>query len=816
MLLGWQFGSPVLKSIVPGLVAMNPATALGFILSGLSLELLHSGQRSGRSWGIGQACACAVVLLGCLKLVGISAGWDSGIDRFLFATKLDGAGNLAPNRMAPNTALNFVFVGLALLTLNGEVRRGHRPSKYLVLLPLLLSLLALTGYAYGVRSFYGFSSYIPMALNTALTFLLISTGILLAHPDRGLTRVFTSDDLGGSLARRLFPFAVGALLVLGWLRLQGERLGLYDAYLGGSLTVFVSSVLMGAVIWTSAHSLSRADGDRKRAADALRSAHDELESRVLQRTAQLTSVNQALEREATERKRAEVELRHSEARYRILVEGARDCVFTLSADGVIESVNPAFERGLGWTREEWLGRPYAPLVHPDDLGRAREKLTRAAAGETQPPVEFRVVTKSGEYVLWEVVVSPNVAGGPGYVLGVGRDVTERRRLEDQFRQAQKMEAVGRLAGGVAHDFNNLLTVIMGYTQLLAARTQPGDPVLRDAEEILQAATRAAMLTRQLLTFSRREIVQPRVLDLNALVADLGKMLRRLVGEDIEMVIAPKASRPAVKADPGQLEQVVMNLVVNARDAMPGGGRITIETSTVEVDEGYAAENLGIRPGPYVLLAVSDTGTGMDEATKARIFEPFFTTKEVGKGTGLGLSTVYGIVQQGGGAIHVYSDIGLGTTFKIYLPCAEGPLDAARAGDTLEEVPRGSETILIVEDQDAVAAVMRAALEACGYRILEARHGLDAARTCEEFAEPIHLLITDVVLPMMGGPELVQRVRTIRPQMRVLYVSGYTELAFASHEASGETTTSFLQKPFMPGALVRKVRAVLDAEVASSV
>ncbi len=514
----------------------------------------------------------------------------------------------------------------------------------------------------------------------------------------------------------------------------------------------------------------------------------------------------------TERKRAEGALRESEERYRALVESARDCIFSVSREGRIQSLNPAFEATVGWKREEWLGRSFAPLVHPDDLGSVVEMLRRAAAGERQPTIECRALTKSGGYLHWEVSISPAQAGDPGDLLGIARDISERRRLEGQLRQSQKMEAVGSLAGGVAHDFNNLLTAIMGYTQLLAARTRPGDPALHDVEEILKAATRASMLTRQLLTFSRREMTQPSILDLNALMADLGKMLRRLIGEDIEMVLAPTAARPAVKADPGHLEQVILNLAVNARDAMPRGGRLTIETSNVDLDADCAGEATGLRPGPYVLLAVSDTGTGMDETTKARIFEPFFTTKEAGRGTGLGLSTVYGIVQQCGGTIRVYSDVGFGTTFKIYLPCAERPVDAARPADSLEDAPRGVETVLVVEDQDAVAAVMRGALESCGYRVLEARHALDATRTFAEGREPIHLLVTDVVLPMITGPELVQRLRGSRPELRVLYVSGYTERALAFNVDPGAPATAFLQKPFTPGTLVRKVREVLDAEL----
>ncbi|MEK7347612.1 MAG: ATP-binding protein [Candidatus Eisenbacteria bacterium] len=691
MLLGWQFGSPLLKSIVPGLVAMNPATALGFILSGLSLRLLHSGQRSGRSWGIGQACAWAVVILGCLKVVGVIVGWDSGIDRLLFSGKLSADASLVPNRMAPNTALNFVLVGLALLTLNVEVKGGHRPSKYFALVPLLLSLLALTGYAYDVRSFYGLSSYIPMALNTALTFLLISTGILLAHPDRGLTRVFTNDDLGGSLARRLFPFAVGALLVLGWLRLQGERLGLYDAQLGVSLTVFVSSVLMGAVIWTSAHSLSRADADRRRAADALRSAHDGLELRVQERTAQLWNVNRDLEREIAEREQAEAALRAS---------------------------------------------------------------------------------------------------------------------EEQLRQAQKMEAIGRLAGGVAHDFNNMLTAIMGYSQLIRLRMSPHDPAYGNTEEIEKAATRAASLTRQLLAFSRQQVLQPRVLDLNVLIGEIDKMLRRVIGSDIDLLTAPGPSLGRVKVDPGQVEQVLLNLVVNARDAMPRGGKITIETANVELDETYARGRVGVRAGRYVLLAVSDTGCGIDSETQSRIFEPFFTTKEAGKGTGLGLSTVYGIVKQSDGHIEVYSEPGRGAAFKIYLPVALGPLEVIESLNPSVGPRDGSETVLVVEDEDLVRAVIRKSLELHGYKVIEARDGREGLDLLERDSTVVDLIVTDVMLPQMSGLELAQRAARLNRDLKVLYISGYTDKAIV-HQGVLAAGAAYLQKPFVPDALARKVREVLD-------
>ena len=387
---------------------------------------------------------------------------------------------------------------------------------------------------------------------------------------------------------------------------------------------------------------------------------------------------------------------------------------------------------------------------------------------------------------------------------------ERRELENQLRQAQKMEAVGRLAGGVAHDFNNLLTAIMGYAQLAAGRLPPDHQVLQDVQEIMNASERAAMLTRQLLAFSRKEVVQTRILDLGALVTDMAKMLRRIVGEEIQMVVRTEGDLGGVKADIGQMEQVVLNLVVNARDAMPTGGRLIIETENVELGEVYVGEHVAAKPGAYVLLAVSDTGTGMDEETKSRIFEPFFTTKASDKGTGLGLATVYGIVQQSGGAIQVYSELGRGTTFKIYLPRTAGPIEVLRSSDTLDQAPRGTETVLLVEDQEVVAAVVRGALHTCGYQILEARHGEEALRIWKARGPSIDLIITDVVMPVMNGPDFVRQARETNPNVKVLFMSGYTEHGFSAHGEMGPAD-GFLQKPFAPAALARKTREVLDGK-----
>ncbi|HEY7783757.1 MAG TPA: response regulator [Pyrinomonadaceae bacterium] len=382
--------------------------------------------------------------------------------------------------------------------------------------------------------------------------------------------------------------------------------------------------------------------------------------------------------------------------------------------------------------------------------------------------------------------------------------------EAQLLQSQKLEAVGRLAGGISHDFNNLLTAIIGYSDLSIRRVSPDDPLRRNLDEIRRASERAAGLTRQLLAFSRKQVMQPKVFELNAVVADVERMLRRMIGDDIDVRTNLDPNSGNVKADPGQIEQVIMNLVVNARDAMPKGGKLSIETSSLYLDEQYSFEHVSVKPGFYVLLAVSDTGTGMDEETRQHIFEPFFTTKEPGKGTGLGLSTVYGIVKQSSGHVWVYSEPGKGTTFKVYLPRVEEGAQYYREQEPAAEVPRGTETILLVEDAEMVRNLTREVLENCGYDVIEASNGKRALSICKNRTEPIDLLLTDVVMPEMSGRELADRLVGLHPEMQVLYMSGYTQDAIV-HRGTLDEGTNFIQKPFSPDALARKVRIVLDLE-----
>ncbi len=386
-----------------------------------------------------------------------------------------------------------------------------------------------------------------------------------------------------------------------------------------------------------------------------------------------------------------------------------------------------------------------------------------------------------------------------------------REKEEQLRQSQKMEAIGKLAGGIAHDFNNLLTAITGYSELTLRRLSETDPLRRNIEEIKKAGNRAASLTRQLLAFSRKQVLQPQVMDFNAVLVEMFKMLQRLIGEDIDLLPVLDPSLGQIKADPGQIHQVLINLAVNARDAMPQGGKLTIKTANIHIDEEYASHHISVRPGRYVMLSVSDSGSGMDEATQARIFEPFFTTKEAGKGTGLGLSTVYGIIKQSGGNIWVYSEVGKGTTFKIYLPRADQEAEA-KEDAVRDEHPVGTETILLVEDEEMVRNLTREILQMSGYKVIEARHGVEALQVCEQYDGHIQLMLTDVVMPQMGGRVLAEQSARLRPEMRVLYMSGYTDDAIVHHGVL-DKDVAFIEKPFPPDALARKVREVLDADSA---
>jgi two-component system, cell cycle sensor histidine kinase and response regulator CckA len=516
-------------------------------------------------------------------------------------------------------------------------------------------------------------------------------------------------------------------------------------------------------------------------------------------------------RDITQRKRAEEEMRQSQQKLRIHFEHTPLAVVEWDMDFRVAAWNPSAERIFGYSRQEALGQHARFIVPPqyrEHVDQVWQALLKQAGGTRSTNDN---ITKDGRSISCEWYNTPLVDDS-GRVLGVAslvQDVTERVALEERLRQSQKMEAVGRLAGGVAHDFNNLLTVILGYSQILADGLPEGSRLADNTAQIKSAADRAAGITRQLLAFSRKSVLSPRVINLNDVVLNLDSLLRRLIGEDIEVRTLPANDLGSVKADPSQIEQVLMNLALNARDAMPRGGTVALETANATLDGTYARDHQSVEPGRYVMLAVSDTGEGMTPETQARIFEPFYTTKEVGKGTGLGLSMVYGIVKQSGGYIWVYSEPGRGTTFKIYLPRVDQSAELVRGDNRQAKVQRGTETILLVEDDEQLRRLSSSVLAHCGYNVLVASSPEEGLAICKATSHDIRLLVTDVVMPRMNGRQLAEQVQQIRPAMRVLYISGYTNDAIV-HYGVLDPGLWFLPKPYTLSALIAKVREVLDS------
>jgi PAS domain S-box-containing protein len=506
-------------------------------------------------------------------------------------------------------------------------------------------------------------------------------------------------------------------------------------------------------------------------------------------------------------RRLEGQARSSEDRYRRLMEQANDAIFVLSTSGAVLEANRRAEELLGQPGTDLVGRPFECFLPAEEREAERAQLQRLLAEGSVRGDDLHFVGADGRSVDVSYSASLADVGGDPVVLAIVHDDTERKRLQEQFHQAQKMEAVGRLAGGVAHDFNNLLTVITGFGELLLHQLGGDSPLRESVSQITKASDKAAALTRQLLAFSRKAIIEPKVLDLKGLVADMERLLRRIIGEDIELATVMDQDLGRVRADPSQIEQVILNLAVNARDAMPQGGKLTIEVRNVELDGSYARTHPDARVGPHVLLAVADTGVGMDRATQARIWEPFFTTKGEA-GTGLGLATVYGVVRQSGGHVAVSSEPGQGATFMVYLPLVQDEVSTSKSPANPTVLPAGMETILLVEDEEGVRCLARQVLAGCGYRVLEAGNGQEALRVSTRYPERIDLLVADMVMPRLGGRELAERLRERYPGIRVLFLSGYTDDAVIRHGVLA-AEVQLLHKPFTPTALARKVRDVLD-------
>jgi two-component system, cell cycle sensor histidine kinase and response regulator CckA len=758
-LVGWLSHARTLSAVHPDFIPTAPNTALLFVLLGISLCTLGVGAR--QAVVLARSAIAISFLVAGARLAEYLVGVELNVDHWVFSFGSESMGLAPVGKMAFFTALAFCLACPALygLTVMGRRRVVDDVVRALALLVLLIGMGFTLGYLYHAPLLYGGSS-IPMALPTSVAFVTLGLSIL-----------------------------VPALL--------GDH------------------------------------AQRREAERTLRLAHDELEARVTERTADLEESNEELqatvvelEERSAEADYARREAHAAEQRYRVLVEGLAVGVVLMSETG-IEAANPAAERILGLPAEELRTRSQAsPLlqnIHEDGTPFPPELNPTAVAFRTGEPQRNVVmgIRRPDETIVWiEVNAEPMFRPGrdaPYAVVASFADITERKRAEQelrkseiQLRQSQKMEAIGQLAGGVAHDFNNILTAIRSFTELALDALEPEHPVRADLTEIRAAADRAAALTRQLLAFGRKQLLQPQVLDLNEVVRNIQSMLSRLIGVDVEWSISLSPQIDAVQADPGQVEQVLLNLVVNARDAMPNGGRLILETANVVLDAAYTDRHPDVMPGVYVMIAVSDTGVGMDRATRERIFEPFFTTKAPGKGTGLGLSTVYGIVKQSGGHIALHSEVGRGTTFKVYLPRHKAAVSesAAVVAPRAEQPPsEGSETILLVEDDPAVRAVASRVLGRRGYVVLEAPTPHDAVAIAERHRGPIHLVLTDLVMPELNGRDLAAQILERRPDVRVLFMSGYTDDSVIRLGLL-EAGAPFISKPFELNALARKIREVL--------
>jgi PAS domain S-box-containing protein len=570
-------------------------------------------------------------------------------------------------------------------------------------------------------------------------------------------------------------------------RRMGADLDLYGRRRNGSdFPVEISLSPVSTEKGTFVLSAIRDISDRKRIAEELRRAQEELHQKTIE------------------------QLGEYRARLASIIDSSEDAILSKDLNGIVTSWNKGAERIYGYTPEEVVGEHISLLTPGDRTDEISGILQKIARGESTEHYESVRVTKDGRQLSVSISVSPlrNVAGDVVGASAIARDITAQKRTESHLRQAQKMEAIGRLAGGVAHDFNNILGIINACTEFLRDRIDPAAEPSLYVENIRKATERGKSLTKQMLAFSRTSAVQPRVLDLNERLREISKLLRPLMGEDVEILIVPKTPSALVEADPGQLDQIVVNLAVNARDAMPGGGKFILETSAVKLDEGFAEQHQAMAPGKYVMLAVSDTGSGMDEATVSRIFEPFFTTKETGKGTGLGLATVYGIVKHRAGHILVYSEPGHGTTFKIYLPSAEDKIGLGSKAEIETVSPkRQGSTILLVEDDEIMRGLTRLLLKEHGYTVVEADDGKSALEWLESHPDPIDLLLTDVVMRRMSGPELVERLSLSRPALKVVYMSGYTGELMANRELLKPGVT-LVEKPFSRTTLLNTIHEKL--------
>ena len=828
VLTGWALDSAGLETLFFGSVTIKPNTASALAMGASGLLLFHRAREGDRIRRGGAMAATAIcVLIGLFTLLEYVTGKSFGIDELVFQVPRDANLTATPGRMAAVTASALVFVGTGIVFVSRRTSRSRRLARPLLAAAIALPLTAILGYAYGTIPTSGLGQGIQIAVPTAVCLIVLTVGALALDLEHGWMSVLVSSEPGGVLARRLLPFAFLVPLLLGALRAFGQWSGEFSVATQAAIVAVLTMLAFGVVIWRTAAVVNAADRKRQEA----ERARVELSFLGVELAHQEEAARTRADAERSSRGIAEAARERAE---RAVAEKAE----ALALLEVILATAPVgfalFDRDHRFLR---VNRKLAELSGAEPaahLGLTARELV-PAIGDRVHDVIQRVVETSEPVLGVDLVLpaSDDAASDRGYRHLVGSfypvhdrnekpfavgaivsDTTEQRLLEEQLAQSQKMEAVGQLAGGIAHDFNNLLTVITVYSSLLLEDLASNSAQRADVQEIRVAAERATVLTGQLLAFSRKEAVQPSKIGINSLVRNVERMLQRLIGDDIEITTNLHSDLPLVLADAGQLEQVLINLAVNARDAMPNGGRLSISTELVHLGRISPGGRVRKAPGEYAMLAVADTGHGMTREVQERLFEPFFTTKEPGKGTGLGLATVYGIVKRAGGEVCVYSELAHGTVFKVYFPVAGETAEAVDAGDAAVEVRGGTETILVADDDPGIRALTERILNGFGYSVLLARNGIEALEIVQRHNGLISLVLTDVVMPEMSGRPLVERLMQSHPEVKILFMSGYPNDEVVRRGIL-DGLMAFIQKPFAPDDLALKVREVLDGPGAAS-
>jgi PAS domain S-box-containing protein len=789
----------------PGSLIPAADAGVAFVLLGISLWNLARCPQERWKCIFAQMSALAVMLWAATTLIHIIALTGPALKHSLlqWAHPAAGANTVI---MSATSASIFFLLGLALLIAPLKKAFFHTLTKFFCFCSASLAFVCAMD-----AILLPDVSYSETGLLSCLMFMACSIAVPLTQTGK-LPAVVAGQGIGSQAFRRLLPAAVVVPIALAWLTLQGEISGLFGGEFGGAAAALATVLFLGILIWWNARTLNRHESMLQQAQEELIRERADLERRVQERTGALIAANRALEQEMSDHIKADQALEASEKKYRSLVENSPYGICQSTSDGQLLYANPAFAKMIGQDPGfECAGFDLIGLyVDPG----ARSALVRELMKQgSVRGAEVQWKRADGSPITIKLsgrIVEDDASSGPVFEVAA-EDITNYRVLEEQFRQVQKMEAVGRLAAGIAHDFNNILSIIVGQIELLD-ESLADHPARRDIHRLRQASRRAVVLIRQLLTFSRQETIQPRVLDLNAAAENVAEMLRPMIGEDINLRLYLEKDLGKVEADSAQIDQILMNLAVNARDAMPQGGTISLRTANVELDRSYQETHPSVPPGNYVVLSVSDNGSGMDPQTQARIFEPFFTTKAPGKGTGLGLSTVYGIVARSGGYIWVYSEPGYGTTFKLYFPRVVDTSEPVIQETNVESLA-GSETILLVEDDEGVRLTTTAILERAGYQVLTAASAEVAIELARMGDNSIDIVVTDVVMPTMSGTEMLPLLRAFRPGLKAIFMSGYAgEHITARGLSLGDV---LLEKPFSKHDLLRKIRKALSVSASSA-